>query len=214
VVAQRGRQFDVDLVLRDDGAAWPAVIEHLPGNLEIWSEGRAMQRAWLFDTLSVTIAEVDFHDPQLRDDPGARERGVRVEMRPMASEMHGTVYVSETITLLPAICRIDLLESRPGAADRMHWHPVMHSGEPGDRTFEAAMSADPIRWLSDRLRNLDELLQATHPDVAARHAVDSGAVSRVAEEISDTVRGALEACRMPWPDVEHDERGMAIPGAY
>jgi hypothetical protein len=173
-----------------------------------------MERAWLFDTLSVTIAEVDFHDPELRDDPGARERGVRVEIRPMTSAMHGTVYVSESITLQPAICRIDLLESRPGAADRMHWHPVMHSGEPGDRTFESAMSADPIRWLSDRLRNLDELLQATHPDVAARHAGDSGAVSRVAEEISDTVRSALEACRMPWPDVQHDERGMAIPGAY
>jgi hypothetical protein len=30
----------------------------------------------------------------------------------------------------------------------------------------------------------------------------------VADEIVDTVRGALDACRGPWPEVEHDERGM------
>ncbi len=169
-----------------------------------------MERAWLFDTLSVTMAEVDFHDPELRDDPDARERGVRVEIRPTTSEMLGTVYVSPTITLHPAICRIDLLESRPGAADRMHWHPVMHSGEPGDRTFEAAMSADPIRWLRHHLRSLEELLRGLHADVAARHAVDSDPVARMADEISDTVRDGLTACRGPWPDVAHDERGMAI----
>jgi len=26
----------------------------------------------------------------------------------------------------------------------------------------------------------------------------------------DTVRTTLAACRVPWPEVEHDERGMAI----
>ncbi len=169
-----------------------------------------MERAWMFDTLSVTVAEVDFHDPGIWDGPDARERGVRVEIRPTTSAMQGTVYVSTTTTVQPAICRIDLLESCPGAADRMHWHPAMHSGEPGDRTFEAAMSADPITWLSEQLRNLDGLLQGTHAEVAAGHRVDSDAVSRVAGEIVDTVRAGLEACRMPWPEVEHDERGMAI----
>lgn len=169
-----------------------------------------MERAWLFNTLSVTVGAVDFHDPELRDEPDARERGIRVEIHPTTSTMHGTIYVSATTVLQPAICRIDLLESRPGAADRMHWHPVMHSGEPGDRTFDVAMSADPMTWLSNQLRNLDGLLQGTHTEMAARHGIDSDAVSRVADEIVDTVRGGLEACRMPWPEVEHDERGMAI----
>ena len=169
-----------------------------------------MERAWLFDTLSVTVAEVDFHDPELQDDPYARERGVRLEIRPTTSTTHGTVYASPTTIVQPAICRIDLLESHPGAADRMHWHPEMHRGEPGDRTFEPAMSADPITWLSDQLRNLEGLLQGTSEEAAARHRADRDAVSRVADEIVDSVRAALDACRVPWPEVEHDERGMAI----
>lgn len=169
-----------------------------------------MERAWLFDTLIVTLAEVDFHDPDLRSDPGARERGVRVEIRPTSSASQGTVYVSPTTTVHPAICRIDLLESGSGAADRMHWHPAMHRGEPGDRTFDAAMSADPITWLRDRLRDLDGLLQGHPADVVARHHVDSDALSCVAEEITDAVGVGLEASRAPWPEVRHDERGMAI----
>ena len=167
-----------------------------------------MERAWLFDTLSVTVEEVDFHDPELRDDPCARERGVRVEIRPTTSVTSGTVYASPTTTVQPAICRIDLLESSPGAADRMHWHPEMHRGEPGDRTFDPAMSADPLSWLSHQLRHLDELVRAVPEEAAAWHGVDRDAVSRVADEIVDTVRAALEACRGPWPEVEHDERGM------
>ncbi|MDF2969198.1 MAG: hypothetical protein K0Q93_2976, partial [Nocardioidaceae bacterium] len=113
-----------------------------------------------------------------------------------------------TTTVQPAICRIDLLESSPGAADRMHWHPEMHRGEPGDRTFDPAMSADPLSWLSHQLRHLDELVRAVPEEAAAWHGVDRDAVSRVADEIVDTVRVALDACRGPWPEVEHDERGM------
>ena len=42
---------------------------------------------------------------------------------------HGSIYV-DPHTLQPAIC-IDFLESRPDAADRMHWRPTMEAGEPG-----------------------------------------------------------------------------------
>ena len=115
-----------------------------------------------------------------------------------------------TTTVQPAICRIDLLESYPGAADRMHWHPEMRRGEPGDRTFEPAMSADPVTWLGDRLRNLDGLVRGASEEAAVRHTVDWDAVSRVADEIANTVGATLEACRGPWPEVDHDERGMAI----
>jgi hypothetical protein len=170
-----------------------------------------MERAWLFDTLCVTVAEVDFLDPELSLEPDARERGVRVELRPTASiPTGGSVYMSLPLALEPAICRIDLLESRPGAADRMHWHPVMQSGEPGERTFDTALSADPLGWLGARLRHLDRLLIGAGAAAAARHAVDSRPVAGIAEEILSAVRAGLEACRMPWPDVQHDERGMAV----
>jgi hypothetical protein len=170
-----------------------------------------MERAWLFDTLCVTVAEVDFLDPELRLDPAARERGVRVEIRPTTSApAGGTVYASAPVMLQPAICRIDLLESRPGAADRMHWHPTMHAGEPGDRTFDAALSADPVGWLADRLRDLTTSLSAAHAEAAVRHANDAGVVAEVADEIVAAVRAALENCRTPWTEVLRDERGMAI----
>jgi hypothetical protein len=170
-----------------------------------------MERAWLFDTLCVTVAEVDFLDPELEFDPAARERGVRVEIRPTTSaSAGGTVYASDPITLQPAICRIDLLESRPGAADRMHWHPIMHSGEPGERTFDGALSADPVRWLTERLRDLSTLLSGAQAEVVARHRRDVGVVAEVADEVVAAVRAGLENCREPWPEVTHDERGMAI----
>jgi hypothetical protein len=170
-----------------------------------------MERAWLFDSLGVTVAAVDFLDPELRSQPDARERGVRVEVRPTTSTQNGgTVYASPPISLQPAICRIDLLESRPGAADRMHWHPAMRSGEPGDRTFDRALSADPIGWLGERLRDLDRLVGGTYVAAVAGFGADVGAVARVAGEIVDVVRAGLENSRTDWPDVEHDERGMAI----
>jgi hypothetical protein len=170
-----------------------------------------MERAWLFDSLSVTVAAVDFLDPELRFQPDARERGVRVEIRPTTSTHNGgTVYASPPISLEPAICRIDLLESRPGAADRMHWHPTMRSGEPGDRTFDTALSADPIGWLGERLRDLHRLVGGTSVADAAGFGADAGAVARVADEVVDAVRAGLESSRTDWPDVEHDERGMAV----
>jgi hypothetical protein len=169
-----------------------------------------MERAWLFDTLGVTVAAVDFLDPELRSQPDARERGVRVEIRPTSTQREGTVYASPHIVLQPSICRIDLLESRPGAADRMHWHPAMRSGEPGDRTFDTTLSADPIGWLRERLRDLDRLVGGTYVAGVAGFGADVAAVARVADEIAAAVCAGLESTRTPWPEIEHDERGMAI----
>lgn len=170
------------------------------------------ERCWLFATLAVTLARVDFLDPALAGSPGARERGVRVEIRPMTEDFRGTVYASPALSLAPAVCRIDLLESAPGAADRMHWHPVMTQGEPGDRTFDQAMRQDSAAWLSDRLHEVDALLQrAGMPDVE-RHRGAVASIRESAEEIVDAARDGLAWASGPWPDVRHDERGMALRG--
>jgi len=152
-----------------------------------------MERTWIFDDLAITVARVDFLDPALAGEPDVRERGVRIEVRPLSSQSTGSVYASPTHTLEPAICRIDFLESAPGAADRMHWHPTMPDGEPGDRTFDADMPADPVGWLVSYLHGL---------------GVDD--VEASAREIGAAVEGGLAWARTPWPDVEHDERGMAV----
>jgi hypothetical protein len=152
-----------------------------------------MERVWMFDDLAITVARIDFLDPALVAEPDVRERGVRVEIRPVGSATDGSVYASPTRTLGAATCRIDFLESAPGAADRMHWHPTMPDGEPGDRTFDADMPADPVGWLVSYLHGL---------------GVDD--VEASAREIGAAVEGGLAWARTPWPDVEHDERGMAV----
>lgn len=166
-----------------------------------------MERVWVFETLAITVATVDFLDPASADEPDARERGVRVEVRPLAWDSSGSVYASPTLTMRPAVCRVDLLESRPGAADRMHWHPVMDAGEPGDRVLDLDMPADPVGWLAARLRRIEELLAGA--GASELHRVDVAAVAGASDQITAAVRDALAWAREPWPDVLHDERGMA-----
>jgi hypothetical protein len=153
-----------------------------------------MERVWVFGQLAISVARIDFLDPAVADEPDPRERGVRVEVRPVLSDAVGTIYASPTTALQPAICRIDLLESAPGAADRMHWHPEMHDGEPGDRTFDAGLAADPVGWLTTYLRDLgDPEIEASVPEIGA--AVEEG---------------LAWGRRTPWPDVERDQRGMPV----
>ena len=77
----------------------------------------------------------------------------------------------------------------------MHWHPTMHAGEPGERTMEAAIGADPVGWLDGRLRSLDDLLaQAGVADVSV-FAADVLAVRSTADEIAGCVADGLEWAR-------------------
>jgi hypothetical protein len=169
-----------------------------------------MQACWLFDTLAVTVERTDFLDPEFASEPDIRERGVRVEVRPFETRHRGSIYASDQMTLQPALCRIDLLESAPRAADRMHWHPTMDAGEPGDRVFDAAIPADPLGWLAQRLANVTALLTASGVDDVTRH---SGSAQDIASHVDDIVaaaRSGLEWARGPWPEVLHNERGMAV----
>ena len=172
-----------------------------------------VQRAWLFEKFAITVEVIDFLDPALVDHANARERGVRIEVRPSQSTRRGSVYASDAAFLKPAICRIDLLESRPHAADRMHWHPTMLSGEPGDRTMDAEIGADPVGWLVAHLMSFDGVLvRAGIEDVHAMTA-DVLAVRAVADEIAGCVASGLDWAReTPWTPVDHDERGLADLG--
>ena len=169
-----------------------------------------MERSWTFDRLAVTMRRVDFLDPALAGQPDARERGVRVEIKPARSQARGSVYASDVVVLDQAMCRCDFLESGPGKADRMHWHPEMVHGEPGERTFEAGIPADPRGWLTFFLRSglADQLSRSGH-DITS-YADDLTEIGDVADEIGRALDEGLAWSRMPWPDVVHDERGMAV----
>ena len=64
-----------------------------------------METAWLFNTLTGTVARIDFLDPAMASEPDARERGVRVEVRPTAWDHVGSVYASPNVTLQPAAAK-------------------------------------------------------------------------------------------------------------
>ena len=166
-----------------------------------------MERVWVFDRLAVSVLRIDFIDPEVAHEPDARERGVRIEVRPVTTDASGSVYASWTRTVAPGVCRIDLLESAPGRADRMHCHPAMTDGEPGQRTFDTTMPPDPVGWLTSFLR------ERLGDHLAGRGVTDVGedlvAIREAADEIGAAADAGLAWAREPWPEVEHDERGMA-----
>ncbi|MEQ3549782.1 hypothetical protein WIS52_04810 [Pseudonocardia nematodicida] len=168
-----------------------------------------MQRVWMFGSIAVTGEEIDFQDPA-ETGPDVRERGLRIELRMVEpATAAGSVYASTGWAAGPAFCRFDLLESRPDARDRIHWHPAMTGGEPDDRVFDADLSHDPAGWMRRRLADAGPLLREAgidgdHDD-ALRELRAGIAV------IGSWIDRGLEDMRRPWPDVEHDERGLAVP---
>ncbi|WP_145739388.1 hypothetical protein [Saccharopolyspora dendranthemae] len=166
-------------------------------------------RIYCFQKLAVTVEGVDFADPARAGEPGVRERGVRLELRGLSESAEaGSIYSSRAAWLSRGICRFDLLESAPRAADRIHWHPEMSDGEPGDRVFDAELSADPIGWMTRALGDLTPLLRRAGLE-PEEHAGDVAAMAAAAEEIAEAAAKILAAAREPWPEVARDERGLA-----
>ena len=121
----------------------------------------------------------------------------------------GTVYASPTLSLDPALVRVDLLESAPYAADRMHWHPRMSDGEPGERTFDPGLSRDTGQWLATFLAGLEPVLRSAHPtEVVDRLAADLHTIADARDEIVRAALAVLTKAREPWPQVMHDARGL------
>jgi hypothetical protein len=72
------------------------------------------------------------------------------------------------------------------------------------------MPADPRAWLTSFLRTgLGDYLSRRGHDVA-EHSDDLTAIGDAADEIGRALDEGLAWARRPWPDVEHDERGMAV----
>ena len=83
-----------------------------------------VQRAWLFESLAVTVEVIGFLDPALVDHANARERGVRIGVMPLAIDTTGIVCVHVDGSFPEARdMRIDLLESQPNAANQMSLAP-------------------------------------------------------------------------------------------
>jgi hypothetical protein len=163
------------------------------------------------DGLCVTVEDIDFHNPERLED--GRERGVRVELRTIAEDSEpGSIYASRALDVGRAVCRFDLLESAPGAQDRMHWHPTMTNGEPCTRVFDADLRDDPLAFLGDRLRDGVGLLERCEVERPQRFASDADSLARIAGSVVAEVSASLDRSRRePWPAVDQrDERGMPV----
>ncbi|MEU9035124.1 hypothetical protein AB0D45_09440 [Streptomyces sp. NPDC048352] len=124
----------------------------------------------------------------------------------------GSIYVSRALTLARAICRFDLLESAPGAQDRVHWHPAMENGEAFKRLYDEDLSRDPLGWLGERLRDGVRTLELGGVEDAGRFAVDAEVLAESADAIVAETAATLDGLRRDgWPPVfARDERGMAL----
>lgn len=167
-------------------------------------------RIFVAKRLCVSVEEIDFVNPNRLQE--GRERGVRVELRVAEPDtLPGSIYASRALAVSRGLCRFDLLESAPHAQDRMHWHPEMPNGEGRKRLFDDELSANPIGWLGDRLRDGVGTLRLSLLPNPEEYADDAEVLAEMVDAITADAAAGLARTREPWPPVEaRDERGMAI----
>lgn len=154
-----------------------------------------MLYAFAFDRLGVVLGDLYFLDPRPGPGQEGAERGVRLELRIFDRlPLPGSVYAAQPIEVGRPVWRADLLESVAGpfaSFDRTHHHPRFVGWEPGSRVFDEALSADPVEWVGERLRNADQLLAAVDLQDDKVSAEDIAAVRNAVPEISEALRRLL-----------------------
>jgi hypothetical protein len=152
-----------------------------------------------FDKVGVAVGDLYFADPQPGPGQEGAERGVRLEVRLVASPpIEGSVYSARPILVDRPIWRADLLESvagGPGTWDRTHHHPKMRGWEPGTRQFDETMSADPLRFVGEQLSDLKGLMDGAGVDPSEATDHDASELRAAVPEILETVRTLLAQVR-------------------
>ncbi|RVX38544.1 hypothetical protein EDD27_0861 [Nonomuraea polychroma] len=152
-----------------------------------------------FERIGVAVGDIYFVDPDPIPGQEGAERGVRLEIRRLEpGELKGSMYSARPIAVDRPLWRIDLLESvdsPPGSFDRTHHHPSIDGWEPGPRVFDKELSGKPLKWLHDRLSDLEGVLEEVGFDRSEVSAADVAALRDRAPEIVDTVGRLLERIR-------------------
>jgi hypothetical protein len=152
-----------------------------------------------FGSVGVAVGDLYFVDPHPGVGQEGAERGVRLEVRLLASPpTEGSIYASRPIVVDQPIWRADLLESvagGPGTWDRTHHHPKMRGWEPGSRQFDDAMSSDPLGFVGEQLSDLQGLMLGAGVDPGDRADEDARALRAAVPEILETVGALLAGVR-------------------
>lgn len=145
-----------------------------------------------FEEIALVASDVFFVDPNPHPGQDGAEAGVRVEVRALDRlPLRSSIYSAQPVGIEAPLARIDLFESFPGgrgSGDRVHFHPRFDGWDPGRRQFDTALSADPIGWLEQQLKDVSAVL--TEPGLR-----DAPALSDHSDEIVDTVRRLWETVR-------------------
>jgi hypothetical protein len=152
-----------------------------------------------FERIGVVVGDLYFVDPQPHPDQEGAERGVRLEVRFLErGDLPGSIYSAQPISIDRPIWRADLLESvdgNPGSFDRTHHHPEFREWEPGSRTFDVQMSADPIAYVGSRLRDLRGLCVGAGIDPSSIPATDADQLRAAVPDILAVVSRLLAGVR-------------------
>jgi hypothetical protein len=154
-----------------------------------------MLYAFGFERVGVVVCDLYFLNPRPVPGQEGAERGVRLELRALERlPLKGGIYSAQPIVVDRPLWRVDLLESvdsAPGSLDRAHHHPAFEGWEPGQRHFVPELSAAPVRWLADRLADLDAVLAMAKAPPGTAGPGDAAALRRAAPEIVEVVRRLL-----------------------
>lgn len=149
-----------------------------------------------FQRIGVVVSDLYFVDPEPDEGQEGAERGVRLEVRLLeAGSADGSVYAARPISVDRPVWRADLLETAdgpPGSFDRTHHHPAFRGWEPGKRSFDHALSAQPVAWLGQALSDLPKLLDQAQLDRASVGPDDARQMREAVPEILDTVSRLLQ----------------------
>jgi hypothetical protein len=152
--------------------------------------------AFGFERVGVVVSDLYFVDPD--PDPGQEgaERGVRLEVRLFEQPPgEGSIYAARPIAVGQPIWRVDLLETvagPPATFNRTHHHPRFKGWEPGGRTFDTDLSANPIDWLGHQLSDLDSLIKEAEMDPDLVDPDDARQLRESVPEILSSVRRLLD----------------------
>ena len=155
-----------------------------------------MLQVFGFSRIGVVAGDIFHLDPEPEHGQEGAERGVRLEIRLLErGEAPGSIYASTPIQVGRPIWRADLLEtvdSPPGSMNRAHHHPSMTGWEPRSRAFDQGLSAAPVEWVGEQLRDLEGLLAGAGVELDEELAADARELRVWAPEITRAVGGLLD----------------------
>jgi hypothetical protein len=159
-----------------------------------------MLQAFAFEKVGVVVGDIYFLDPYPAIGQEGPEHGVRVELRAFdQGELKSSIYSAVPIAVGKPIFRVDLLESvdgTPGSFNRTHYHPrFTDMWDPAPRTFDRALSQDPLGWLAGQLADLPGVLERARVPEGTADPSDAGSLKDMAPAIVAAASMMLDRVR-------------------